>query len=409
MNLCDAWPDQTVDAATGAFRNYAATDSYNYGALSYLQRAAERYTAGSFLNYDINDHVTAYSEFMFARNTSSANYGPSGLFAFGTPTISCDPVGAPGYNPLLTAGERTSLCSPATVAANQATYGGTGNNITLYLARRSVESGPRIDNYSSNSFREVVGFKGKINDALSYDVYGQVGITQMQDVEDGFLGQQQINNALQAVVNPATGQPTCASVLSGTDPSCVPWNIYVPGGVNAAQLHYLEVPSTYGNETKENISDSTVTADHGNYGVQIPIADSGASVNLGAEYRQENYDFNPDYIFQNGFASGGNGAQNPIHGGFHVSEAFTEARLPIINDKPGAYVLSADLGYRYSSYTSGFEYQHLQDWHGVGADQGCSPAREFQPCGARAQHRRSFLAGGDWRRRHGRSVLGSGS
>ncbi len=112
---------------------YAATDSYNYGGLSFLQRAAERYTAGSFLNYDINDHVTVYSDFMFARNTSSANYGPSGLFTFGTPTISCDPVGAPGYNPLLTAGERTSLCSPATVAANQATFGGTGNNITLYL------------------------------------------------------------------------------------------------------------------------------------------------------------------------------------------------------------------------------------------------------------------------------------
>ena len=31
---------------------------------------------------------------MFARNTSTAQYGPSGLFAFGTPSISCS-------NPLL--------------------------------------------------------------------------------------------------------------------------------------------------------------------------------------------------------------------------------------------------------------------------------------------------------------------
>jgi iron complex outermembrane receptor protein len=346
--------DQTVDSKTGAFRNYTSADSYNYGALSYLQRAAERYTAGSFLNYDVNDHVNVYSEFMFARNTSSADYGPSGEFAFGTPTISCDASGAPGFNPLLTAGERSILCSPTNVAANQATYGGTGNNITLYLARRSVESGPRVDNYSSNSIREVFGVKGKINDALSYDVYGQFGITQMEDVEGGFLGQQQINNSLQAVVNPATGQPTCESVLTGTDPNCVPWNIYVPGGVNAAQLHYLEVPSSYGITAKEYITDASVTADLGKYGVQSPLTDQGISVNLGAEYRQENYDFNPDYIFQNGFASGGNGAQNPIHGGFHVSEAFTEARVPIVSDKPGAYVLSADLGYRYSTYTSGF-------------------------------------------------------
>jgi iron complex outermembrane receptor protein len=346
--------DQTVDAKTGAFRNYTSADSYNYGALSYLQRAAERYTAGAFLNYDVNDHVNVYSEFMFARNTSSGAYGPSGLFAFGTPSISCDPVGAAGYNPLLTAGERSTLCSPGNVAANQATFGGTGNNITLYLARRSVESGPRIDNYSSNSIHEVFGVKGKINDAFSYDVYGQVGITQMEDVEQGFLGQLQINNALQAVVNPKTGLPTCQSVLTGTDPNCVPWNIYVPGGVTAAQLKYLQVPSSYGITAKEYITDASVTADFGKYGLQIPTADAGLSVNVGAEYRQENYDFNPDYIFQNGYASGGNGAQNPIHGGFHVSEGFFEARLPIMNDKPGAYVLSTDFGYRYSSYTSGF-------------------------------------------------------
>jgi iron complex outermembrane receptor protein len=346
--------DRTVDAGTGAFRNYTSADSYNYGALSYLQRAAERYTAGAFLNYDINDHINVYSEFMFARNTSSAAYGSSGLFAFGTPTISCDPVGAAGYNPLLTAGERSTLCSPGNIAANQASFGGTGNNITLYLARRSVESGPRVDNYSSNSIREVFGVKGKINDVFSYDAYGQVGITQLQDVEQGFLGQLQINNALQAVVDPKTGLPTCQSVLSGNDPTCVPWNIYVPGGVTAAQLKYLQVPSSFGITAKEYIADASVTADFGKYGLKSPMAEEGLSVNVGAEYRQENYDFNPDYIFQNGFDSGGNGAQNPIHGGFHVSEGFFEGRLPIMNDKPGAYVLSTDFGYRYSSYTSGF-------------------------------------------------------
>jgi outer membrane receptor protein involved in Fe transport len=351
--------DKTVDHATGTFRDYGSADSYNYGALSYLQRAAERYTAGSFLNYDINDSTNVYSEFMFARNTSSANYGPSGEFAFGTPTIHCDAAGAPNYNPLLTAGERATLCSPANIAANQATFGGTGQDITLYLARRSVESGPRVDNYSSNSIREILGVKGKWSDALSYDLYGQVGITHLQDVEGGFLGQQQINNSLQPVVDTrpgskTLGQAVCASVITGTDPNCVPWNIWAPGGVNAAQLKYLVVPSSYGITAKEYIADGSVTADLGKYGIKIPTADNGISVNLGAEYRSESYDFDPDFIFANGFAAGGNGAQNPIHGGFHVSEAFTEARVPIMNDKPGAYDISADMGYRYSTYTSGF-------------------------------------------------------
>jgi iron complex outermembrane receptor protein len=348
--------DKTVDAKTGAFRDYTAADSYNYGALSFLQRAAERYTAGSFLNYDINDNVNVYSETMFARNTSAADYGPSGLFAFGTPSISCS-------NPLLTAQEVSTLCNATNVAANQATFGGTGNNITLYAARRSVESGPRVDNYSSNSIREVVGVKGKVGEAWNYNVYGQIGITQMEDVEDGFLGVQQVNNALDVLPNPAVGgvkgvavgAPVCASAITGTDKACVPWNIWAPGGVTPAQLAYLTVPSSYGITAKEYITDASITGDLGKYGIQIPTASSGIQVNVGAEYRSETYDFDPDYIFANGFASGGNGAQNPIHGGFHVGEAFTEARIPIMDDKPGAYLLSADVGYRYSAYTSGFD------------------------------------------------------
>ena len=45
----------------GAFTPYNSSYSYNYGALSYLQRQAERYTAGSFLNYDVSDYANVYS------------------------------------------------------------------------------------------------------------------------------------------------------------------------------------------------------------------------------------------------------------------------------------------------------------------------------------------------------------
>jgi iron complex outermembrane receptor protein len=345
--------DNTVKA--GGYVPYTSADSYNYGALSYLQRAAERYTAGSFINYDINDNTNVYSDFMYARNTSSADYGPSGEFAFGTPTISCAGAGSPTYNPLLSAQERGTLCTPGNISANQSAFGGTGNDITLYLARRSVESGPRVDNYSSNSMREVLGVKGHWTEAISYDFYGQVGITQMEDIEQGFLGQQQINNALNVVVDPKTGKPACAAAVSGLDTSCVPWNIWAVNGVNAAQLKYLVVPSSYTITAKEYITDGSVTVDLGKYGIKIPTASEGISFNVGAEYRAETYDFDPDYIFGNGFAAGGNGAQNPIHGGFHVGEVFTEGRIPIMNDMPGAYDLSADVGYRYSSYTSGFD------------------------------------------------------
>src|SRR5271168_5075983 len=100
-------------AGPGGWNPYTSADSYNYGALSYLQRQAQRYTAGAFLNYDVSDYANVYSQFMFARNSSQAAYGPSGAFAFLTPVINC------ATNPLLTAGELASLCNAGAIAANQ--------------------------------------------------------------------------------------------------------------------------------------------------------------------------------------------------------------------------------------------------------------------------------------------------
>src|SRR5580692_9381325 len=371
--LADVTTDPKVPG--GAFRPYTAADSYNYGALSYLQRQAERYTAGAFVNYDVSDYANVYSEFMFARNTSQAAYGPSGAFAFLTPVISCS-------NPLWSAQEMGVLCSPANIAANQATFGPggvspnpkvTGNNILLYLARRSVESGPRLDNYYSNNFREVLGVKGKIAEPWSYDAYAQVTITQTGDDQGNYLGAPQINNALNVIPNPAAGgvagvavgAPVCAAAANGDDTRCVPWNIYQPGGVTAAQLAYLQVPSTYSTLETEYIAHVDVTGDLGKYGIQIPTASSGLIVNLGAEWREEKYQFNPDYIITNNLAAGGAGAEPPVNGQFRVGEAFTEMTLPIMDDKPMAYALSANAGYRYSSYTSGFDtntYKFGLEW-----------------------------------------------
>jgi hypothetical protein len=348
--------DDTVDKKTGQFRPYSdLTDSYNYGALSYLQRPAERYTAGAFLHYDINDNASVYTETMFARYTSTAQYGPSGAFAFTSYTSSCN-------NPLLTAQEVSVICAPATLAANQATFGLSGNQFQMYLGRRNVEGGGRTDNYTSDSIRQVIGVNGQFLDAFTYDTYGQVGITSFGDIEGDFLGTPQIANALNVIPNPAvggvagvaTGAPVCAAALpGGSAPACVPWNIYTPGGVTPAQLAYLSTPATYAATATEFVFDSSVTANLGKYGIQLPTAKNGLSINVGTEWREEEYVFSPDYVFLNGLQAGG-APSKPIDGEFRVWEGFTEARMPILSEMPGAYDLSTEAGYRYSSYTEGF-------------------------------------------------------
>jgi outer membrane receptor protein involved in Fe transport len=348
--------NNAVDPVTGAFRAYSsAIDSYNYGALSYFQRAADRWTAGGFLHYEASEHATLYSETMYARNTSQAQYGPSGAFAFTQFTTGCN-------NPLLTAQEVATICTPTNLAANQLLFPvANPTQFTMLVGRRNVEGGGRQDNYTSNSIRQVLGVKGPINDAWTYDSYAQVGITQLQDIEANFLGTQQITNALTVIPNPvtggvagvATGAPVCASAVNGSDTTCVPWNIWQKGGVTPAALNYLTIPATYAGSAKEYIGDASVTGDLGKYGAKLPTANSGLNVNVGAEYRQENFVFSPDFIYLNGFQAGG-APSKAINGGFRVWEGFTEARLPLIDEKPGAYLLSLNAGYRYSSYTLGF-------------------------------------------------------
>jgi iron complex outermembrane recepter protein len=347
--------DNSVDPVTGAFRPFNGSDLYNYGALSYFQRQAERWTAGGFLHYDVNEHSTVYSETMFSRNTSRAQYGPSGSF-FQKAVIGCN-------DPLLTAQEVSVLCNATTLAQNQAAYPTEpANSLTMYIARRSVESNGRQDNYTSNAIRQVLGVKGPINDVWNYDAYAHVGITQFQDLESDFLGTPQITNALEAVPGPG-GTAVCAS-----GPPCVPWNVWAPGGpggaVTPAQIAYLSTPATYSVNATEYVGDGSVTGDLGKYGVKLPTAAHGLTVNVGTEWRQESFKFDPDFVFLNGFQAGGAPAK-AINGQFRVWEGFTEMRLPLVEDRPGAFLLSLDAGYRYSSYTLGFNtntYKFGLEW-----------------------------------------------
>ncbi len=254
-------------------------------------------------------NVNVYTETMFTRNSTQAQYGPSGDFGKNAHPISCT-------NPLLTAQEVSVICDPTFLAENQAVYNPPGdtynpalaNSAFLYTYRRNVEGGGRQDNYTSSSIRQVIGTKGKFLDAWSYDTYAQVGITQIQDIEANFLNTDLINNALD--VKGTADAPTCA--VGG---ACVPWNIWVPGGVTAGTLAYMQTPSSYTATSTEYIVSGSVTGGFGKYAVQLPTASSGVQVNVGAEYREEKFVFKPDYVYADGLASGGANSASPFSGG----------------------------------------------------------------------------------------------
>ena len=347
----------TVDAATGAFRAFGVNDYYNFGPANAFQRPDERYTAGSFVNYDVNSKTNVYGEFMFAKNTSVAQIAPSGDF-FQLSFIPCN-------DPLLTASERAIICSPANLAALTPVGGPVPAGVNMFIGRRNVEGGGRQATFDLSSYHVTLGVKGNVNDNWNYDVYAQYGTVTGANGNRNYLSNPKIINALNVVPNPVGGAPVCQSVLNGTDKACVPWNIWVPGGVTKAATDYLSIPLLIQGDVTERILSGSISGDLGAYGVKLPTAASGLQFNVGAEWRSEGANFLPDAASQQGNAAGAGGATKPVTGGFRVKELFTEARLPLIDDKAGAQALLLEAGYRYSDYSLGFNtntFKYGVDW-----------------------------------------------
>ena len=335
----------------GTLVPFTSGDLFNYGPLNYQMSPDTHYTAGAFLHYEFNEHATVYSQTMFMDDRQVLQIAPSGAFNGNPYTVNC-------ANPYLSASELGAWCGGST----------TGSTSGLYIGRRNVEGGNRQDDIEHTDWREVIGVKGKINDVWDYDANFQYGIVNMSDTYYNDLSSTKINYALN-VVN-VGGVPTCAvnvptPVQSGLGLGCVPWNIFTPGGVTSAATNYLNTPGLQRGQITQTVVNANATGDLGKYGLQLPTADSGLKVNIGAEWRDVYSNNTADEEFTNGDLAGQGGAKPGVAGGIISREAFLEARMPLLEDKPFAKALDVETGYRYSDYSLGFKtnsYKFGVDW-----------------------------------------------
>jgi iron complex outermembrane recepter protein len=358
----------TINPKTGQIVPWVDSDAFNYGALNYYQRPDERWTGGVFAHYNWDEHHEMYTEFMFMSDHTLAQIAPSGMFlgaGGGVIPAGYANAGSPDglwetncSNPLLSAQELSVLCG-----------GSTTGNVEMLMGRRNVEGGDRTDDLTHTSYRLVVGSKGELTDMLSYDAYAMEGMTLLSDEYLNDVSLARLTNAL--LVGGTAANPVCLANAGGANgaPGCVPYNIWGTGAVNPAAVKYFTVPGFIEGETEERVVSGNVTADMTKLGVKMPTATTGLIVNIGAEYRQEFEDLRPDVEFQgNGSRADLNGqgsATLPLSAGFQVWEGFLEARMPLLQDLPFTKELSIEAGYRYSSYTVGFDtntYKFGVDW-----------------------------------------------
>ena len=359
FTLGGAGPSRTVADAFGNTRAFsAATDQFNFAPYNFYQRNSERYMINGFAHLDVDPHARVYAEIGFHQDHTLSQIAPSGLFTQFV-TVSSE-------NPLI-----PNVLGPNTWRTDLG-LGLIGSNTTadLLIARRNQEGGGRQDDIKHTSFRMVFGMKGDIFKHWNYDLFAQ---TSRVALSRTYRNDFSITRSLRALdVVSVGGVPTCASVVNGTDPNCVPYDVWRLNAITGASLAYLQIPLLANGSTQQQVQGGTLTADLGNYGVKTPWAKDGVGFVFGLERRKEKLELETDTNFSSGDGAGQGGATIGRSGKVTVNEWFTEVRVPLIEGRRFVDLLSVNGSYRHSGYNTGIK----TNTYGFGAE--WAPIKQYR-------------------------------
>jgi outer membrane receptor protein involved in Fe transport len=361
-------------ANPGTFRPNGGALAFNFAPYNYYQQQDDKYTAGFFGHYEVNENFEMYSRLMFAQDTQTATIAPSGLFVGGFRfAINCQ-------NPLLSdvlvdhdnniatppLSQRSAICAPnANIVPNNDDPSGEGTIRQFMDAAYRFASVPRTYHSDHNAYTLVMGARGAIADGWDYDASLQYGHTGFQLIFTGDGRVSRINNALN-VITDAGGNPICANAQARAQ-GCVPLNLFLPlsQGITQEALNYVLTTAFQTGSTTEQIATGVITGDLSTVGLKSPAAEEGVGVAFGAEYRRESLLFQVDPQYQSGDLTGSGGITLSNEGDFDVIELFGEVRIPLVENKPFFDTLALEAGYRYSDYNPAGEteaYKLSGEW-----------------------------------------------
>lgn len=352
---------------------------FNFAPVNYFQRPGTRYTAGGFADIELNSAIDPYVEAMFMSDRSVAQIASSGDFG-DTTNINCD-------NPLLSQVELQHICFDGNFVGQTPDFDAHGNLVgiegtptqfvdpvtgahylrgQLFILRRNVEGGARQDDLRHKNLRLLGGVKGDLGRGITYDASFLAGRVRLVDVHTEDVLTSHLERAIDVVADPSTGQPVCRSVLTGEDPSCLPWDVFALNGVTPEAAAYLTVPARLAGTVKQQVATGFVTAALDSWGIRSPLATDAPSVNVGAEYRKDSLSLQPDEHFQTSDLAGLGQPVLPFSGATSVKELFGETRIPLI-DHHLIDNLTLEAGYRQSWHSDG-DHRFTTDSYKLGLD-----------------------------------------
>ena len=294
----------------------AATDAFNFAALSYLTTPQDVYSAYAAANYELFEApglgaINANLEMNFSNRESDQLLAPVGTFG-GWITSQEHPD-----NPF---GDALCASNPLCTAPQD-----------VATSRRLTESGGRRFTQDVNTWRIGTGLDGEFENGWSWDVNYTIAKWEDSQRDEGRPNRPNIENMMDPTL--------CAAATNGC-PGV--YNPFISDSMTAAQVAYGFVGVNTKNESTLNAWQVNFSGDFG--GVELPGGQIGWA--LGYENRRESAASKPD-----GGAAIGAIAFTPgnVTGGkYQVDEVYGELVLPILSGAPMAELLTFEASARWT-------------------------------------------------------------
>lgn len=269
---------------------------------------------------------------------------------------------------------------PDSIRAAATAPDGIANAIDgVIMARDNFDLGDILRDVERETYRAVVGFRGDINDHLSYEASLNYGRT----IENNNELNNRINerwfaaidavrapngdivcrsnldpNAIPLGEYPGFGSPFDASTWGttftpGANSGCQPLNLFGQGKNKQEALDWVLTQSASKDRVEQFVFNAFISGDTGAF---FNLPGGPVSFSLGTEYRREEarsmVSADERLAAQLGYNVTWLGQGTDLSGEFDVTEVFGELSLPLLADLPFVKSLTIDGAYRYSDYST---------------------------------------------------------
>jgi outer membrane receptor protein involved in Fe transport len=311
----------------------------------------KRYNANFFANYALRPRHRIFSQFKFVR-TETETFGQPSFDYF---------LFIDEENPFIPASIRTALeAAPLTLSE----IFGFPRGVLMSRDHFEAVRGNRIER---ETMRGVLGFEGALADRFDYHISYVYGKSDVRDLQINNRFNDRFGAALDAIIDPANGQPACRTNIdpmaalnmlvnfglepttfaTGPNSGCAPFNPFGEGSPSQSALDFVFQDTMSTSKITQHVVSGYVSGGSKGW-FTLPAGPIGMII--GGEWRRETSRDEPNAFDAAGLTFGNTLA--PEVGDFDVAEGFAEIDLPVVADLPGVQFFGFDAAVRFSDYTT---------------------------------------------------------